>query len=163
MENELVITRNFNAPRDVVWKAFTEVEHLMQWWGPKGATMLAAKLELKPGGLFHYGMRMPDGRELWGKFTYREIRPQDFLSYTSGFSDASGGNSGNPWLPIWPQEVLNTVTFKEKDGKTIFTLKGGPINCTEEERQAFVGLIPNMQGGFKGTFDQLDAYLAEQK
>ena len=63
-----VVLRNvrvFDAPRDLVWKAFTESERLMQWWGPKGFTMLVAKLDLRPGGVFHYSMRSPDGRAMY--------------------------------------------------------------------------------------------------
>ena len=62
---EFSFTRVFDAPRDLVWKAFTESERLMQWWGPKGFTMLVAKLDLRPGGVFHYSMRSPDGRAMY--------------------------------------------------------------------------------------------------
>src|SRR5580704_13391744 len=71
--DEFAITRVFDAPREQVWKAFTESERLMRWWGPKGFTMQVAKLDLRPGGVFHYCMRSPDGRDMWGKFVYREI------------------------------------------------------------------------------------------
>ena len=70
---ELVLTRVFDAPRDLVWKAFTEVDRLKQWWGPKGFRMLTCRLDLRPGGIFLYGMQSPDGHEMWGKWTFREI------------------------------------------------------------------------------------------
>ncbi len=61
---EFLIRRNFNAPRELVFKAWTETERLTRWWGPKGFTMLSCKLDLRPGGVFLYGMRSPDGHVL---------------------------------------------------------------------------------------------------
>jgi uncharacterized protein YndB with AHSA1/START domain len=72
-ERELVITRTFDAPRELVFKAWTDPEHLQHWWGPKGFTFDVAKLDFRPGGIFHYSMRSPDGHVMWGKFVYREI------------------------------------------------------------------------------------------
>ena len=68
------LSRVFAAPRAKVWRAYTELDELSKWWGPKGFTWLRGTLELKPGGMFHYGMRAPTGQEMWGKFVYREIR-----------------------------------------------------------------------------------------
>ncbi len=76
-KGEFVISRLFDAPRDVVWKAWTEPERLKHWWGPKGVKIVSCKVDLRPDGVFHYSMRMPDGQEMWGKFIYREIvRPE---------------------------------------------------------------------------------------
>ena len=69
----LVITRVFDAPRELVWKAFTDPERMRQWWGPKGFSVIASKMDLRPGGTYHYGMRAPDGTPMWGRFVYREI------------------------------------------------------------------------------------------
>ena len=68
-----VLSRTFDAPRDVVFKAFTDAERMRQWWGPKGVTVISSKMDLRPGGTYHYGMRTPDGKEMWGRFVYREI------------------------------------------------------------------------------------------
>lgn len=73
VDRELVITRVFDAPRDLVWKAFTEPDRLTHWWGPKGFTTHVLKLELRPGGVFFYSQKTPDGREMFGKWVYREI------------------------------------------------------------------------------------------
>src|SRR5258706_14903907 len=70
---EFVITRVFAAPRELVWKAWTERDRLMQWFGPKGFTMPTAKMDFRPGGVFHYCMRSAEGHEMWGTFVYREI------------------------------------------------------------------------------------------
>ena len=65
-DKEFVLTRTFDAPRDLVWKAWTEPKRLMEWWGPKGFKMKAAKVDLRPGGTFHYGMRSPMGEPIFG-------------------------------------------------------------------------------------------------
>lgn len=160
MSKEFVITRVFNAPLALVWKAHTETERLNEWWGPKGLTMLASNLDLRPGGLFHYGMETPDGHQMWGKFVYREIVPQQKLVFVVSFSDKDAGITRHPLSNTWPLEVLNTVSFTEQDGKTTLTVSGGPINETREERATFEAAFENMQQGFSGTYDQLDAYLA---
>ena len=161
---ELVITRLFNAPRQRVWQAFTEAERLAQWWGPKGFKMMVTKLELRPGGTFHYGMQAPAGSPMgevmWGLFVYREITPPERIVFVNSFSDEQGGITRHPMAPDWPQEMLNVITFEEEDGKTRVTLRGGPIHCTPEEADTYHSNYPSMRGGFGGTFDQLDAYLA---
>ena len=68
-----IISRVFDAPRDVVWKAHTECAHLKHWWGPKGFAMTHCEIDLRPGGFFHYGLMSPDGQAIWGKFLFREV------------------------------------------------------------------------------------------
>jgi uncharacterized protein YndB with AHSA1/START domain len=63
-----VISRVFDAPRDLVWRCFTDPDHMRQWWGPKGFKVLASKMDLRVGGTYHYGMSAPDGSPMWGKF-----------------------------------------------------------------------------------------------
>ncbi len=157
---ELVITRVFDAPRALVWKAWTEIDRMKRWWGPKGATWVSATLELRPGGAFHYCMRSPEGFEMWGKFVYREVAPPERLVFTSAFSDAEGNTVPAPFFAVWPLQILNTLTLVEQDGKTTVTLRGAPFEATEAERTAFAENAPSLQQGFKGTFEQLDEYLA---
>src|SRR5262249_52172295 len=99
---EFVITRRFNAPRRLVWDAFTKVEHLRNWWGPKGFSVVKASLDLKPGGVFHYGLRAPNGAEMWGKWVFREIVAPERLVIVASFSDAAGGLTRHPMAPDWP-------------------------------------------------------------
>jgi uncharacterized protein YndB with AHSA1/START domain len=160
---EFVIERVFDASRELVWKAWTESERMAQWWGPKGFQMRVARLDLRPGGIFHYSMRSPDGKDLWGKFTYREVVAPERLVFIVSFSDEKGGVSRHWLSPKWPLEVLNTVTFTEQGGKTTVRLSGFPINAIEEERKTFEGGFQSMQQGFKGTLDQLDEYLSHAK
>jgi uncharacterized protein YndB with AHSA1/START domain len=162
-ESEFVITRVFNAPMDLIWKAHTEPERLKQWWGPKEFKMLVATVDLRPGGMFHYGMESPDGHKMWGKFVYREIVPQTKLVIVVSFSDEKGGITRHPMAASWPLEILNTMTLSEQNGKTTMVIKGGPINATEEERNTYNSAFEGMNQGFKGTYDQLDEYLSTQK
>src|SRR5450631_3880460 len=77
--SDFVISRTFDAPRALVWKAWTDPEALAQWWGPKGATIRVVKLDMRPGGIFHYAMSFQPGHDMWGRFAYREIAPPERL------------------------------------------------------------------------------------
>lgn len=160
---EVVITRTFAAPRDVVWKAFTESERLARWWGPKGTTIDTCTMDLRPGGLFHYCLRSPDGAEMWGRFVYREIDAPDRLVFVLSFSDMDGGITRAPFDPEWPLELLMTITFEAQDGKTAITLRGIALNANALERAAFEAGHASMQEGFAGTWDRLDEYLAKTR
>ena len=157
---EFVITRTFDAPRDLVWRAFTEAEHLKHWWGPKGFKMLSCKLDLRPGGLFHYGMQAPDGSVMWGKWVFREIVAPERLAIVISFSDENAGITRHPFAPVWPAEMLGTTTFTAQGRKTLLTSRTIAFNATEDERNAFEAGFDSMKQGFTGTFDQFEAYLA---
>lgn len=159
-EIELVITRTFNAPRELVFKMFTEAEHLKHWWGPKGFTMNIATFDLRPGGIFHYSQRSPEGQEMWGKFDYREIAEPEKLVFTNSFSDEEGNTVRAPFSASWPLEILNTYTFTEEEGKTTLYMRGTPVNPTEDELATFAASQEMVKKGFAGTLDQLDEYLA---
>jgi uncharacterized protein YndB with AHSA1/START domain len=159
-EPTFTLNRTFDAPRALVWKVYTEVEHLAKWWGPKGFSWLSGTLDLRPGGVFHYGIRGPAGQEMWGKFVYREIAAPERLVFTNSFSDADGGTVRAPFNPNWPLEVLNTITFSESNGKTLLAMSGSPFNATKEERDAFEAMKPSLDQGFKGTLNQLAEHLA---
>jgi uncharacterized protein YndB with AHSA1/START domain len=159
-ESEFVVTRVFDAPRNLVFKAWTDIECLKHWWGPKGFTMLSCTGDLRPGGVFHYGMRSPEGVETWVKWVFREINEPERLVFIASFSDAEGGTTRNPSAPDWPLERLATVTFDEIDGKTRLTMKGVPVDATEAERKAFEAGSESFQKGWAGTLDALDEYLA---
>ncbi len=160
-ERPFVISHIFDAPRELVWKAWTERERLMQWFGPKGVTIPAAKLDFRPGGMFHYCMRTPDGKEMWGKFVYREIIAPEKIVLVNSFSDAQGGITRHPFSATWPLEMLSTTTLVEDGGKTKLTLEWAPLNPSDEERKTFDSAHDGMKHGWSGTFEQLEAYLAK--
>ena len=153
------MTREFAAPRAVVWAAFTEADRLAQWWGPTGFTFIRCTLELTRGGAFHFGMRSPDGGEMWARFVYEEITVPEKLVYVSSFSDKEGSLQAPPFDDEWPMEIRNTFLFNELAGKTTVTLHSVPVNPTETARATFESGFDSMNQGYGGTFDQLVEYL----
>ena len=164
MTDDFVISRTFDAPRDLVWKAFTDPQHMKQWWGPKGFTVIASKMDLRVGGTYLYGMKSPDGQPMWGKFVYREIVPQERLAFINSFSDEQGGITRHPLAPTWPLELLTVFTFEDLgNGKTRFTIRWSPYKASEEEQKTFDAGRGSMTQGWGGTLDQLETYLAKSK
>ncbi|AZN38968.1 SRPBCC family protein [Paenibacillus albus] len=162
-ESGLVITRTFDAPRELVFKVWTEAEHLKHWWGPAGLELEVLKLDVKPGGIFHFGMTAPDGNKMYGKFVYYEIAAPEKLVFTNSFADAEGNTIQPPFSDEFPTEIMNTLTLSEQDGKTTVTLQGGPHNANETQHAFFKAMHESMQQGFGGTFKQLEDYLAAQQ
>lgn len=160
-QQDFVISRIFDAPREKVWRAWTDREELMKWFGPKGSSIPHAKLDLRPGGVFHYAMRTQDGHTMWGKWIFREIVAPEKLVLISSFSDAQGGITRHPMSANWPLETLSTTTFEEQDGKTKLTIRWAPWNATDTEHKTFADAHNGMQQGWGGTFEQLAAYLTK--
>jgi len=162
-QSEFVITREFDAPRDLMWRLWTERDHLAKWFGPKGVTIVSAKNDLRPGGVFHYGMRTADGTVMWGKWIYREVVPPERLVFIVSFSDEQGSVTRHPFDAEWPLETLSMVTLAENEGKTKVTVRWTPHKPTEPERNAFEARREGMKQGWTGTFDQLSEYLIKVK
>lgn len=160
---EFVITRELKAPRDLVFKAWSEADRLAKWWGPKGFNLEVAKFDFQPEGIFHYSMQAGDGPKMWGKFVYREIAAPEKIVFINSFSDENATITRAPFADTWPEEMMNILTLKEQDGKTLLTLRGAPINATEEETNTYHAHHESMRQGFGGTFEQLEAYLAEEQ
>ena len=159
-QRPFVITRLLDAPRERVWRAWTEREH-MQWWGPKGVTIHHTKLDLRPGGVFHDCMKTPDGKDMWGKWVIREVVRPERLVFINTFSDEAGGITRHPMSANWPLETLSTITFAEQGGMTLLSVHWLPWNATELERKTFDESHESMQKGSTGTLDQLTEYLAK--
>jgi uncharacterized protein YndB with AHSA1/START domain len=157
---EFVITRAFDAPREFVWRAWTEPDRMRRWWGPKGFTVPACNMDLRPGGLLHYGLRSPDGHEMWGRFVYREVTPPERLVAINSFSDADAGITRHPMSDTWPLELLSTFEFAEQGDRTVLTVRWLPWNSSDAERATFDGAHEGMRQGWGGTLDQLAEYLA---
>ena len=159
------ISRTFDAPLARVWQAWSEPERLRQWWGPAGCVIKLKKMDFTEGGEFHDAMTWPGAPDMWGKFAYARIVPQQRIEFVNSFSDESGNITRAPFagLENWPLQVHNTVTFTEvtdeKGIKTTVDLGGGPINALAVERAKFAGFFDSMNQGFSGTFDQLAGYL----
>ncbi|GIP41241.1 ATPase [Paenibacillus sp. J31TS4] len=159
----IVLSRVYDAPRELVYKMWTDPEHFGKWWGPKGFTLKVAKMDVRPGGMFLGSQHSPQGHVMWGKFVYQEVAAPDKLVFLQSFSDEDGNTVRAPFDPNWPLEILNILTFAEENGKTVLTMQGGPVNASEQELAAFNGMAPMVQQGLGGTFDQLADHLAGQK
>jgi uncharacterized protein YndB with AHSA1/START domain len=160
---EFIIERAFDAPRGLVWKAWTDPALLSQWFGPKGCKGEMKTFELKEGGVWHSVMTMPDGAQMWAKFVFREIRKPEKLVWVHGFSDAAGGRTRHPMSPTWPLEMLTTVTFQEQGEQTLVKVSWVPINATEAELKTFADAMAGMNGGWSGSFEQLAETLKAAK
>lgn len=122
----VLITRVFDAPRELVFKAWTDRDHLVRWFAPQGCTISYRSLDVREGGVFHSCIRTPDGHECWCKGVYREVIAPHRLVYTMAVAD----EHGNLVEPIdvgmdseWPRETILTVTFEDLAGKTKLTLR----------------------------------------
>lgn len=149
---DLVIERIFNAPRELVYKAWTEPEHMMRWWGPEHFSSPACQIDLRVGGKYLWCMRSPDGHDFWSTGVYTEIVPNERIAYTDCFADEHGNvvpASHYGMGEDFPSENQVIVTFESlSPNQTKMTLRhiGMPSvdNMTEMARQ-----------GWNGSFDKL--------
>lgn len=159
MSDQIEVKYTFNAPRNVVFKAFTDSQHLQNWWGPQGWAFHVAKADFRSGGTFHYSQQPAEGEKMWVRFVYNEMIPTENIVYTSFFSDEEGNKVRAPFDPHWPMETLNSMTFIEDGEQTILTTIMAPLSPTEEEFQTYFSSREMIHDGFTGTFDQLANYL----
>lgn len=123
----MVVTRVFDAPRALVWKAWTNPEYVMQWWGPHGFTSPACTMDFRVGGKYHCCMRTPDGQEFWNTGEYHEIVPLEKIVYSMYFADAQGNKIEPEALGIEHEAIdaYDVVTFEDwGQGQTKLTLIG---------------------------------------
>jgi uncharacterized protein YndB with AHSA1/START domain len=124
----LVVTRVFDAPRELVWKAWTDPKYVMQWWGPKGCTAPVCKMDFRVGGKFLFCMRTPDGQDFWNGGEYFEIVVHEKIVYSMYFADAEGNKVEAAQIGI-EHEALDgahdEVTFEDfGNGQTKLTFIG---------------------------------------
>lgn len=159
-QEKFVINRSFNAPIDLLFKVWTEPEHIQKWLSPTGTEMEFLDVNIQEGGGSFYSMFNKDMR-LYGKTKYLEITRPYKLVYTQIFCDQQGKTSKHPLAPVWPETMLTTVEFNiENDTETRVTITWevtGP--ATAEEIQFFANARTGMTMGWTGSFDKLEEYL----
>ncbi len=148
-EQELVLTRVFDAPRKIVFKAWTDPKCVAEWWGPHGFTNPVCELDPRPGGAIRIHMRGPDGTVYPMTGRYQEIVEPERLVFTSAALDAKGS-------PMF--EVLTTVTFAEQGGKTKQILRTRVIKSTAQAAPYLAG----MEQGWAQSLERLNSYLASE-
>ena len=158
VDDDITITMIFDAPPQIVWKAWTEPEGVKRWWGPNGFTAAVSKLDFRVGGTYLYCMRSPDGQDFCSTGEYREIIKNQRIVATDNFADEEGnvvpashyGMSGK-----WPLELLVTLNFQEQNGKTRFTLQHEGIPAGENRDLA--------EEGWRESLNKLAEYLKTEK
>ncbi len=147
-ENEVVVSRIINAPRSLVFKAWSDREHLMKWFAPATFTLPSCSVDFRVGGKFHYCMRTPDGSEVWGLGIYKEIMEPSLIVYSDSFADA-GGNAVSPThygcSESYPFETLISIIFEEYNGKTRIILRHAVKQGVKEREGIFQGWSEMLQ------------------
>ena len=144
-DREIVMTRELNAPRDLVFEAHTSCEHMSRWWGPRKYEVVSCDIDFRPGGKWRIVHRGPDGEDYAFRGEYREIDRPARIVWTFEFEG-------------WPGQIsVETLTLEEHDGKT--TLTASSVYDTVEARDGM--LESGMADGARETFERLDEYLAE--
>ncbi len=155
-----VITRHIKAPRQLVWDVYSQADHLLHWFGPKGVTMSHSAMDFRVDGTFHYCQALDDGMVLWDLWKFREIQAPEKIVLMQHFSDAQGNVSHNPWNSSWPLHILSTTTFTEQDGGTLLTIQWEPYEASEQEHAIFLAGHVSMNPGWSSVLDRLDEYLS---
>jgi uncharacterized protein YndB with AHSA1/START domain len=149
-ERKLTITRIFDAPRALVFRAWTDPKQVAQWWGPKGFTNLVCEMDVRPGGALRIIMRAPDGAEYPMKGVFREIVEPERLV----FSNIALDHKGDPVL-----EGLTTVTFAEHGGRTMLTLQTSAVGLVADALEKLAG----MEEGWTQSLERLAELVAHLK
>ncbi len=149
-KEDLVVTRIIDAPLELVWKAWTEPEHIMRWWGPKHYTSPSCKVDLREGGKYIFCMRAPKdhgGQDMYTAGVYKKIVPMKYLEFTQGLSD----KDGNPIDPIqvgmppdFPEEIRTTIVFEAKGNMTELTITEYDWPMSQMSVYSYAGLHQSM-------------------
>jgi uncharacterized protein YndB with AHSA1/START domain len=143
-DRELTITRIFDAPRALVFKAWSMPEHMAHWWGPSGYTLPVCEMDFRTGGRYRLCMRSPDGKESRVRGVYREVTAPERLVMCGGWEDEHGKVG---------HETTTTVTFEDLGGKTRLTLHNGVFES--------VASRDSHRGGWNSSIERLAGYLAK--
>ena len=151
-EQEFIVERQFTAPRALMFQVFTQPEHLKRWWAPRPYTIPICTVDLRPGGIWHYSMRSPEGQEHWARSVYREIVLPEKLAYTSTLAN----EHANPieGLP----EHLSTVLFREEGERRTKVTAHIQFSSVQALK---VAVDMGMVQGMNMTWDSLIDYVQE--
>jgi uncharacterized protein YndB with AHSA1/START domain len=145
-DREIVVSRVIEAPRRLVFEAYTDVKHLAQWWGPNGFTTTTRRFEFRPGGVWDFIMHGPDGTDYPNWIVWKEIAPPERLFLEHGAREGD------------PAAFLSTVTFVERGPATEVTMRA--VFKTRQQRDEVVERYGAIEGG-KQTLGRLAAYIEQ--
>ena len=156
---EYVIDRTFNAPRALVWRAWTDPDILHRWYGPNVETVIH-RFDLEPGGAWFNEMKF-GGQSHYSRMDFEEVTPLEKLVWRHASTDADWNVSPNAMAPDWPKVLLTTVTFEDLGAQTSVRLAQTPINASQSEIAAFVASMGNLDYGWGSGYDIIDGLLEE--
>lgn len=155
LEYAFSLSRTFNAPRELVFAAYSQCEHLKHWWGPEGWSLPRCEMDFREGGTWFYCMSGADENgqlmENYGKAIYDTIQAPEKIVYTEAFTDSEG----QPFEGM--TDMQTTVTFKDVDGQTHVTTK--TVFTTQEQLDTLINM--GMQEGLEQEWDKLAAFLPQ--
>lgn len=143
-DREIVLSRLINAPRELVWQAWTEAERVVQWWGPNGFSNTIEEMDVRPGGVWRFIMHGPDGTDYPNLISFKEVVKPELLTYSHGD-------------PKSPHQFEVTITFEEENGKTRLTMRS--LFPTAEIRNEKIEKVGAIEGG-KQTLAKLEEYMS---
>jgi len=156
---QFTIEREFDAPRSLVWQAWTQPDLLARWYGPNVETIVH-EFDLKPGGRWLGEMKW-GGNSHYSVAEFTEIVPEERLVWLHSSSDAEWNIIASPMMPDWPRVILTTVTFTDTCAKTGIRLTWTPHGATATEIECFSGAMEKFGGGWNAGFAIMDEVLAE--
>ena len=154
-----VLERRFDAPRELVWKAWTDPELLPRWYGP-GVETIIHRLDVKPGGVWLNEM-LRGNNSSRERMEYTEVTPPERLVWLHSMADADWDITSNPMMADWPRVLLTTVTFVEDGGQTKMRLTWVPHEATEAEIACFAAAMAGMDKGWGAGMELLAELLVE--
>lgn len=158
---QYLLDRIFDAPRDMVWRAWTDPDLLQRWYGP-GVETTIHKFDLQPGGLWLNEMKWGDKSDL-SRMAFQEVTPPEKLVWLHSSSDADWNVTANPMMPDWPRVLLTTVTFEDMGARTRVRLTLDPVDATKAEIACFANAMAGMDKGWGGGYKVLDEMFAEMQ
>ncbi len=151
-DGQIVVSRTFDASLELLWQAWTEPKHFMNWYGPQGFTTPTCEIDLREGGRHLWSMQSPDGRQMYFTGHYKEVQPMTRLVYTDSMSDAQGNVMSPEMMGMpagMPVSMDVTVTFAHANGKTTVS-----VSHIRQGESDYAGM------GWEQAFDKLTAVLA---
>ena len=160
--SEYILDRLFGAPRELVWRAWTDPELLHQWYGP-GAQTIIHKFDLQPGGLWLNEMKWGE-KSHFQKVVFKDvIKPSKLVWHHHSSTDADWNDASNPMMPNWPRLLLTTVTFEDLGQQTNVRLSQIPFEATDDEIASFAASMAGMGKGWGSGYAILDKLLAQRQ
>lgn len=154
-----VLERVFDAPREMVWRTWTDPDLLPRWYGPNVETIIH-QLDVRPGGVWLNEMRW-DGKSNRERMEYTEVAPPERLVWLHSVADEDWNIASNPMMADWPRVLLTTVTFGEEGERTRMRLTWAPHEASEAEIACFAAALENLDRGWGAGMDLLEELLAE--